>query len=122
MVDPRRRDWRRRSRYGTGNLVLETVTAAEVPAPVFDIPGNWMPLLQNNERVVSTDVEPSRGRIDWVFWIAADQIPAPERMEKVKYATFNGERYEIQSKQFFEAEPAHWELLAIRMALEPVIA
>lgn len=125
MTDPRRVDWRRRSRYGDSpnqNLILEDAGADEIPVSVLEIAANWLPLLQTDERVVTTDVEPSRGRIDWVFWVGAVEVPNRETMDRVKYAVFNGERYQIEGVQFFAGGPAHWELLAIRLGLEPVIA
>jgi hypothetical protein len=125
VTDLRRSDWRRRARYGDApdqNLILEDVGADENPLPVLTVEANWLPLLQNDERVVTTDVEPSRGRVDWVFWVDAVEVPNRETMDKVKFAVFNGERYQIEGVQFFAGAPAHWELLAIRQSSEPVIA
>jgi hypothetical protein len=125
VPDLRRKDWRRRSRYGDSqnqNLILEDVGADENPVPVLEITSNWLPLLETDERVVTTDNGPSRGRIDFVFWIDASQVPNVEAMDKVKFGVFDGERYEILSAQFFKGAPAHWELLAIRQSSEPVIA
>lgn len=110
----RRTDWRRQGRYGTApTLVLEEIGTDEVAATLAEISAGWIPLRFNDERVVSTDVMPSKGRVDWVFWISVESALDPESMERVETVLFDGNRYEIVSAQFFAGTPAHWELMGI---------
>lgn len=118
MRDIRRVEHRRKIRYGSApiqNLILEDVGSDEAPVTLLEIVGEWLPLQFDDKRVVATDAEPSRGRVDWVFWIRASQVPSRELIEQAATALFNGERYQIDSIHFFAGEPAHWELLAFRM-------
>lgn len=112
----RRTDYRRQSRYGTSpeeHLILEAVGTDEAITEMADLQNGWIPLRFGDERVVSTDVMPSKGRIDWVFWIAAESALDSESMEQVQTVKFQGARYEIVSAQFFAGSPAHWELMGI---------
>lgn len=124
MTEVRRLDWRKSSRYGAAtnqNLILEEVGADELPITVLDLSAGFIPLRLGDERIVGTDVDPSRGRVDWVFWIESDVVPNGELIESVQTVAFDGNRYQVVSIQFFAGAPAHWELQAVHShKLEPV--
>lgn len=110
----RRTDYRRQSRYGTApTLVLESIGSDDVITEMAELSADWIPLRFDDERVAATDVMPSKGRIDWVFWVSNEAALDPESMEQIQTVRFDGNRYEIVSAQYFAGSPAHWELMGI---------
>jgi hypothetical protein len=119
--------WQRRRRFGSAprtTLVIEKLHATlEQPETLLTLPpaARWHANEVNEERVIQGDTEPSRGRVDWIFWIDDSEIPNAELMEAARYATFNDERYTLISIRQIKRAPAHWELWAQRFeSVQPV--
>lgn len=115
MRDLRRINFRTRAKHGRAPLILESVSDFEVPTELMRLTDGFLVYVwddERNQRIVATDVPPSRGQVNWSFSIKAEKINS-SLMDSVKTLVFRDQRYQVLTAQFFLEQPSHWELVAV---------